>query len=91
MNLKAYIQNLVKNGRAVSEKSKFYFFYVNDFGSRPRIDLDLQYSHTFINSISCLHLSTFRSQAAIVAENPLFTLFHREKPVTKFDIAVKYM
>ena len=33
-----------------------------------RNDLDLQYSHTFIISISCLHLTTFRSQAAIVSE-----------------------
>ena len=33
-----------------------------------RNDLDLQYSHTFIISISCLHLPTFRSQAAIVSE-----------------------
>ena len=46
-----------------------------------RNDLDLQYSHTFINSISCLHLPTFRSQAAIVSEkNPLFSLFPIEKP-----------
>ena len=33
-----------------------------------RNDLDLQYSHTFIISISCLNLPTFRSQAAIVSE-----------------------
>ena len=44
-----------------------------------RNDLDLQYSHTFIISISCLHLPTFRSQAAIVSENPLFSLFPIEK------------
>ena len=31
-----------------------------------RNDHDLQYSHTFINSISCMHLPTFRSLAAIV-------------------------
>ena len=37
-------------------------------------------SHTFINSIGCLHLPTFRSQAAIVPGNPLFSLFHIEKP-----------
>ena len=29
---------------------------------------------------SCLHLPTFRSQAAIVSENPLFSLFPIEKP-----------
>ena len=33
-----------------------------------RNDLDLQYSHTFINYIRCLHLLPFRSQAAIVSE-----------------------
>ena len=42
-------------------------------------DLDLQYSHTFINSISCLHLPTFRSQAAIVSEkSTVFTFPHRK-------------
>ena len=50
-----YIQNLVKNGPVVSEKSKFYFSYVNGLGPRSRNALALQYSHTFINSISCLH------------------------------------
>ena len=43
--------NLVKN-----EKSSFQFSYVNDLGPRSRNDIDLQYSHTFINSISCLHI-----------------------------------
>ena len=38
-------------------------------------DLDHGYSHIFIFIISCLHLPTFRSQAAIVSENPLFSLF----------------
>ena len=31
-------------------------------------DLDLEYSHTFIDLISCLHLQSFRSQAAIVSK-----------------------
>ena len=44
-----------------------------------RNDLDLQYSHTIIISISCLHLPTLWSQAAIVSENPLFSLFPIEK------------
>ena len=44
-----------------------------------RNDLDLQYSHTFINSISCLHLPTFRSLAAIVSEkSTVFTFSHRK-------------
>ena len=38
--------------------------------------LDLQHSHTFIISISCLHLPTFRSQAAKVSEkSTVFTFF----------------
>ena len=81
MYSKAYIQNLVKKGPVVSEKSKFQFSYVNDLGPRSRNDLDLQYSYTFINSISCLHLPTFKSQAAIAFEkNPLFSHFPIEKP-----------
>ena len=65
----AYIQNLVKKSPMASDKSKFSFSYVND--------LDLEYSYTFINSISCLHLPTFRSQTATVSEKST------EKPVTK--------
>ena len=42
-------------------------------------DLDLQYSHTFINSISCLHLTTFRSLPAIDSEKiTVFTFSHRK-------------
>ena len=42
-----------------------------------RNDLDLQYSHTFIISISCLHLQTVRSLAAIVSEkSTVFTFSH---------------
>ena len=52
--------------------------YVNDLRPRSRNDLELEYSHTFINSISCLHLPTFRSQAAIVSET-LFSLCPIEK------------
>ena len=33
-----------------------------------RNDLDLEYSHIFINSISCLYLPNVRSQAVIVSE-----------------------
>ena len=79
MCLKVYKQNLVKNGPEVSEKSKFYFSYINGLGPRSRYDLDLQYSCTFLNSNSCLHPSTFMSQAATVSENPLFALFLIEK------------
>ena len=50
------------------------FVSVHDLEPRSRNDLDLQYSHIFIQSI-CL-----RSLAAIVSENPLFSLFPIEKP-----------
>ena len=70
------MQNLV-----VSEKVWFEFLYVHDLGPRSRNDLDLQYSDTVIKSISCMHLPTFSSLAAIVSEkNPLFSLFPIEKP-----------
>ena len=69
---------LFKNGSGVSEKSRFKFSYVNDLGPRSRNDLE--YSRTFINSISCLHLSTFWSQAAIVSGNSFVSLFPIEKP-----------
>ena len=36
-------------------------------------------AHTFMNSITCLHLQTFRSQAAISSENSLLSLFPIEK------------
>ena len=42
---------------------------------RSRNDLDLQYSHTFINSNRCLLLPTFRSLAAIVSEKSNLSLF----------------
>ena len=37
----------------VSEKSNFQFSYVNNLGPRSRNDIDLEYSHIFVNSISC--------------------------------------
>ena len=57
---------------------------------RNDLDCDLQYSHTFINSISCLHLPTFRSLAAIVSEkSTVFTFSYRKAYVTKFVLALK--
>ena len=78
--LKAFIQNLVQNGSVVSEKIRFEFLYVHDLGPRSMNDLDLQYSHTFIKSFSCLYLPTFRSQASIILKNRMFSLFPIEKP-----------
>ena len=90
MYLKAYKQNLVKNGPEVSEKSMFYFAYINDLVPSSRNDLDLQYSHTFINTNTCLHIPTFRPQSAIVFEkSTVFTFSHRKAYVTKFDLVVK--
>ena len=77
--LKAFIQNLFQNGSVVSEKIRFEFLYVHDLGPRLRNDLDLQYSHPFIKSFSCLYLPTFRSQASIVSEkSTVFTFSYRK-------------
>ena len=58
----------------------FEFLYVHDLGPRSRNDLDLQYSHTFIKSFSCLYLPTFTSHASIVSEKSTVSLFPIEKP-----------
>ena len=72
---------MVEICKVVSEKIWFEFLYVHDLGPRSSNDLDLQYSHTFITSIRCLLLPTFRSLAAIVLKHPLFSLFPIEKPM----------
>ena len=83
--LKAFIQNLVQISTVVSEKIQFECLYVHDLGPRSRNDLDLQYSHIFMNLIRCLLLLPFRSPMLrnLMQEfqkNPLFSLFHIEKP-----------
>ena len=84
------MQNLVQNGPVVSEKIQFEFLYVHDLGPRSSNDLDLQYSQTFMESISCLYLPTIRSQAAIVSEkSTVFTFTYRKAYVSKFDLSVK--
>ena len=86
----SFIKNLVQIGTVFSEKIGFEFLYVHDLGPRSRNDLDLQFSHTFINSFRCLLLPTVRSLAAIVSEkSTVFTFSYRKAYVTKFDIAVK--
>ena len=81
---------MVQIGKVVSEKIRFEFLYVHDLGPRSRNDTDLQYSHTFIYSIRCLLLPTFRSLAVIVSEkSTVFTFSYRKAYVTKFDLAVK--
>ena len=75
--MKAFIQNLVQNGTVVSDKIQFEILYVHNLGPRSRNDLDLQYSHAFINSIRCLLLPTSMSVAAIVSEKSTdFTFSH---------------
>ena len=75
----SFHKKLVQNGLVASEKIRFEFLYVHDLGPRSRNDLDLQYSHTFIKSLSCLYLPTFRSQASIVSEkSTVFTFSYRK-------------
>ena len=70
---------MIKIGTVVSEKIQFEFLYVHDLGARSSNDLDTQYSHTFIFSIRCLLLQTFRSLAAIVSEkSTVFTFSYRK-------------
>ena len=47
----SFMQSLVQIGTVVSEKIH-EFLYVHNLGPRSRYDLDLQYSHIFINSMS---------------------------------------
>ena len=61
------------------EKIQFEFLYVHYLGPRSRNDLDLQYSHSFINSIRCLILITFKSLAAIVSEKSTVSTFSYRK------------
>ena len=70
----------------VPEKNKFKFLYVNDLGPMS-LDLDLEYSNTFINSISCLHLPTFRSHVGIVyKKSTVITFSNRKAYVTKMTL-----
>ena len=88
--LKACIQNRVQIGNVVSETIRFEFLYVYDLPLRSSNEPDLQYSHTFIYSIRCLLLPTFRSLAAIVSEkSTVFPFSYRKAYVTKFHLAVK--
>ena len=67
-----------------SEKIRFEFLYVHDIGPMSSNDLDLNTSHTFIYTIRCLLLPTFRSLAAIVSEkSTIFTFSYRIAYATK--------
>ena len=76
--LKGFIKNLFQIGTVASEKIQFEFLYVHNLGPRSRNDLDLQYSITFINSLRCLLLPTFRSLAATVSVKS--TVFSSPEP-----------
>ena len=69
----SFHKKLLQIGTVVFEKIRFEFLYVHDLGPRSGNDLDLQYTHTFIFSIRCLLLLTFRSLAARVAEKSTFS------------------
>ena len=89
MYLIAFIQNFVKNGTLVSEKSGLKLCKYMTLGQGQEMTLTFKtiYLHY---SISCLHLPTFRSQAAIDSEkSTVFTFSYRKAYVTKFDLAVK--
>ena len=57
------------------EKSKFQVLCVNDTVPRPGNDINLVYPHTFIYSISFMHLPSFRSQAATAPEKSIVFTF----------------
>ena len=67
-------KNFAQIGKVVYEKILFEFLYVHNLGPRSRNDLDLQYSHIFIKSISLW------SQAAMVSEKSTFFIFLTVKP-----------
>ena len=75
----SFIKKLVQISTVASEKIWFEFLYAHDLGPRSRNDIDLQYLLSFINSLRCLLLPTFRLQKFL--KNPLFSLFPIEKPM----------
>ena len=76
----SFHKNLVQIGTVVSEKIRFEFLYVHDLWPRSTNDLALQYP------IRCLLLLPFRSLAAIVSENQLFSLFPTEKQLPNLNL-----
>ena len=65
----------------------FVFLYVHDLEPRSRNYIDLQYSHTFMKSITRLYLATFRSQASIVSEkSTVFTVSYRKVLVSNLTL-----
>ena len=60
-------------------KASFNFSYVNAFGKGQEKTLTFNTHTPSFNSISCLHLPTFRSPAAIVSEKSTVFTFPIEK------------
>ena len=86
----SFHKKFVQISTIVSEKIRFEFLYVHDLWPRPRNDIDLQYSHTFMNTIRCLLLPNIRPLAAVVSEkSTVFTFSYGKAQITKFDLAVK--
>ena len=77
----SFAQNLALICPAVSEKSLILFQSVNKLGKRSRNDINLQNKPSLTQLVICS--ITFRSQAAIVFENPLFLLFPIKKACYK--------
>ena len=63
-----------------------------DLGSRSINDLGLNKLHTFIGSISCLHLATFKCQAETVSKISIVYAFpHVKAFVSKIELTIKYV
>ena len=63
-----------------------------DLGSRSINDLGLNKLHTFIGSISCLHLATFKCQAETVSKiSIVFAFPHVKAYVSKIELTIKYV
>ena len=63
-----------------------------DLGSRSINDLGLNKLHTFIGSISCLHLATFKCQAETVSKiSIVFAFPHVKAFVSKIELTIKYV
>ena len=70
---------MVHIGTVVSDKSGLNFCMYTTLGQCQEMTLTFNNSHTFIYSIICLPLPTFRSLAAIVSEkSTVFTFSHRK-------------
>ena len=77
---KAYIQNLVKKWPGSFIEKQVLIFICKCPRPRSRNDLDLQYLHTFINSISSDSTNFQVTRLLYFLKNPLFSLFSYRNP-----------